>query len=201
MKKQIIVTKFDEETGEVYSNSQTDYKSKLWVDGKGAIIKPRNYHYTLYQDTKLCDIIKDKNDLFKTYILVEHIYKNTNIIYIKTSKTVYKPASIEDMSSILDISVRRTKEYIKRMIDIGIIARITLEIKDKEYVSYAFNPVFVNSCKYINNTLYLLFKPYIDKCCPQWIIDKYEEMNRNYGESIEGNSDIIVDDIKYLPCD
>lgn len=191
MRKQVSVVKFNEDTGEVYSSNVVDYKSKLWVDGKGAMIRPREYHYTLYQNSKLCDIIEDRNDLFKTYMLIEHIYKNTNIIYVQTSKTVYKPATVEDMSNLLDISVRRTKEYLKRMSDLGIIAKLTLEIKDKEYISYAFNPVFVNSCRYINNTLYLLFKPYVDKYCPDWIIEKYEELNRIYNdEDIRNNVDL-----------
>ena len=170
--KQINVLNINEETGEVYSEKTKNIKSKLWVDGKGAMIKYRNYHITLYQDMKLSDYIKDKNDLLRTYILIENIYKNTNIIYVSKDNVSPKPADIKEISIMIGLCERRTKEYIKRMIDIGIIGQIKIKIKDIEYTTYAFNPVFVNSCKYIDETLYLLFKPYVEKYCPLWIREK-----------------------------
>jgi hypothetical protein len=182
--KCITTTRIDENTGEIISESSREYKSRLWVDGKGAKIKTKNYHCTLYQDAKLSSIINDKNDLLKTYLLIENIYKDTNIIYIQKSSRNWKPANIEDISHIIGVNTRRTKEYIKRMIDVGILSEIILKIKDIEYISYVFNPVYVNSCRYINNTLYLLFKPYVDKHCPEWIKKKYEEMNKEYNEEI-----------------
>lgn len=184
MIKQVLTTRIDEDTGEVLSERKNEYKSKIWQDGKGAMIKFRNYHKKLYSDIRLCDVIENKPDLLKTYILVENIYKDTNIIYYQVSKTVYRPASIDDICKIIDSCERKTKEYLKRMISLGIMAKIHLVIDDKEYFSYAFNPVFANSCKYINNTLYLLFKPYVDNYCPEWIKQKYEEANRKYDDNL-----------------
>ena len=176
MIKETSVIKYNEDTGEVYYSKLENSQSKLWADGKGAILKPRNYHCKIYQDVKLYDIINDKQDLLRTYILMEHIYKNTNIIYIQKSKTIFRPATIEDISTILDIRIRSTKEYINRMKEKGIIAEITTKIQNEEYTAYIFNPVYINTCKYISNQTYLLFKPYLDKYFPQWIIDKYSEL-------------------------
>lgn len=178
MVKQIHVVNINEDTGEVYSEKTKNIKSKLWVDGKGAMIKCRNYHVTLYQDMKLSDYIKDRGDLFKAYLLIEHIYKDTNIIYTQNDGRSPRPATLKDISEIIGVCEKRTKTYLNKMIGIGLIGEIKLKIKDIEYTTYAFNPVFVNSCKYIDDTLYLLFKPYVDKHCPAWIREKYEALNR-----------------------
>jgi hypothetical protein len=190
--KQVLTTKIDESTGEVVSESSKQYQYKIWVDGKGARIKTRNYHCTLYQDAKLSDVIEDKNDLLRTFILIEHIYKDTNVVYIQKSARVWRPASANDISIILDFSPRRTKEYLKRMIAIGVIAELTIDIKGTKYVSYVFNPVFANSCRYIDNTLYLLFKPYVDKHCPDWVKKKYNELNEEYNKHVDETYDVDI---------
>jgi hypothetical protein len=182
--KQVLTTRIDEDTGEVLSERKNEYKSKIWQDGKGAMIKFRNYHKKLYSDIRLCDVIENKPDLFKTYFLVENIYKDTNIVYCRKSKTVFKPATEKDIANMFGITEKKTKEYLSRVSKLGVIAKITVDIDNVKYISYAFNPVFVNSCKYINNTLYLLFKPYVDNYCPEWIKQKYEEANRKYDDNL-----------------
>jgi hypothetical protein len=42
-------------------------------------------------------------------------------------------------------------------------------------VSYVFNPVFVNSCRYVSPDLYLTFQRYIDEVLPDWMRKKYAE--------------------------
>ena len=175
--KQINVTKFDEITGEVFSDTTKQSNSKLWIDGKGAIIKHKTYHKKIYSDIRLCDYISDKADLLKTYILVEYIYKNTNIIQVSANSRNIRPATDEDIANILEISTKKSREYLRRMIKKGILGELILRINDEEYKSYVFNPIFVNSCKYISNEIYLLFKPYLDKYFPQWIKDKYQQIN------------------------
>jgi hypothetical protein len=179
MIKKTIVTRFDETTGVVYSEKIQNIKSVLWKDDKGAILKPRNYHNKFYQDTKLSEIIENKSDLLKIYILTEHIYKNTNMIYVKTKNNSFRPADINDLSGILELCDERVKKFIRKMKNIGIIAELTVEIKKFKYSVFVFNPIYINSCKYISNELYLLFKPYLDEYFPEWIKDKYDELNQN----------------------
>lgn len=179
MIKKTIITKFDENTGVIYSEQVKNTKNLLWKDDKGAILKPRNYHNKFYQDAKLSETIENKSDLLKIYILTEYIYKNTNMIYIKTKNNSFRPANINDLSEILGLCDERIKKYIRKMKNIGIIAELTIEIKKLKYSVFVFNPIYINSCKYISNELYLLFKPYLDEYFPDWIKDKYGELNEN----------------------
>lgn len=169
----------DENTGEIYREELKQNYSKLWKDGKGYMLKHRNYHIKYYEDVYLSDIITDNGDLFKTYRLVEYIFKNTNVIYNRKHGRIRSPAQIEDIAEILSISVKRARAYMTRMKDMGIIAEITLEIHKMKYKSYVFNPVYVNSCKYISNELYILFKPYLDSCIPNWAKMKYLEWSND----------------------
>lgn len=179
MIKKTIVTQFNETTGEIYSQKEKNSKSLLWKDGCGAILKPRNYHYKVYQDIKLSTVIENKSDLLKVYILTEYIYKNTNMIYVPTKSSSFRPANIEDLSKILNLCNSRIKKFISRMKKIGILAELVMEIKDLKYTIYVFNPVYINSCKYISNELYLLFKPFLDTYFPNWIKEKYLELNED----------------------
>ena len=176
MIKQVSAVKVDEENGEVISYSVKSYNSKLWKDGKGAILNPGKYANKVYSKTKLFQLIEDERDLINTYMLIEHIYKDTNIIYCRTDG-IDSPASIINIANIIGLCPKRTKAYLHRMKNLGVIAELKLVIEQKEYISYVFNPVYVNSCRYINNTLYMLFKPYLDEYFPEWIKDNYNKMN------------------------
>lgn len=190
MIKKVSTIRYNEDTGEVYSEGIKSYKSKLWIDGKGAMLKPRTYHKKIYSDIKLSEIIKEKSDLLKTYILVDSIYKDTNTIYVRTSKNNFRPANILDISKLFGITEKKTREYLRRMIKAGIIGELVLKIKDEEYTSYVFNPIYINSSKYISNDIYILFKPYLDKYFPDWIREKYIEINEN--------DDIEEYDVEYV---
>lgn len=179
MIKKTIITKFDENTGVIYSEQVKNTKNLLWKDDKGAILKPRNYHNKFYQDAKLSEIIENKSDLLRVYMLTEYIYKNTNMIYVKTKSNSFRPADLEDLSKILNLCERRTKEFLRKIRNMGILAELTIEIKNLKYSVFVFNPIYINSCKYISNELYLLFKPYLDEYFPDWIKDKYIELNEN----------------------
>lgn len=172
---QVTYAQLDEQTGEIYSYHTKSAKSSIWKENAGGMIKQRNYTVKLYKDAKISELVGDKTDTFKTYLLMENIYKDTNIIYIQKSSTIFMPATIEDIAILLDLSLRKTKEYMKRMIAIGLIAGIKVRIGNESYHAFAFNPVYVNSSKYINRELYYLFKPYLDKYFPQWVKDKYKE--------------------------
>ena len=173
MIKKTIEVRLDDSTGAVVGEAEKEYKIKSWKDNKGAMVNYNKYHIKMYKNDRLVDEINNRNDLLKTYILTEKIYKDTNIIYYKKDGVLVRPATIEDISEMIDVNTRGTKEYLKRMMDKGIIAELTIETKNTKSSSYVFNPVYVNSMRYINTFVYSLFKPDIDNYLPQEFIEKY----------------------------
>lgn len=144
-------------------------KDILWKNNKGAILKPREYHNKIYHDIKISKLSKNKNYILYLYMLSESIYKNTNIIYIDN-----KPANINSISKFIKASTRKTKEFIKEMEEKNIIKNINIYIDNENNNVFVFNPVYINSCKYIGLELYLAFKEDLDKILPKWIIEKYK---------------------------
>jgi len=94
---------------------------------------------------------------------------------------------------MLDITPKKAREYLSRMIRIGVLGKLTVKVGDVEYSSYAFNSIFVNSTRYVNNTLYLLFKPFCDKYFPDWMKEKYEELNSDPNKPTNNDS-LFVDE-------
>lgn len=179
MIKQTNICFIDEGTGEVISESTKSIKSAksyIYDKDKGIMVKQRSYYRKIYADTGLEQIVRDDSDLLKLYKLIGKIYKNTNIIYYQASESIYLPAGFKEISEqILGLSLRKTKEFMKRMISLGIIGSLLVTIGECKYNAFAFNPVYVSSNKYVNKELYFLFKPYLDKYIPQWAKDRLEE--------------------------
>lgn len=162
---------FDKETGDIYRHRERGFY--LWSDETfGGMIKQRNYHQKHYPDRRLCEAIASKADLLRTYTLSEYIVKNTNRVGRKDSKGF---ADLAGICELLGISEKKTREYLNRIIGLGIIARITAETKGEKFISYAFNPVYINSCKYVPLELYVVFKKDMDAIIPDWMKSKYAE--------------------------
>jgi hypothetical protein len=167
-KKRTIIT--DPSTGEVYSDKSEYATNKLWKDGKGGMIMPRNGHKKIYGVVKLTDVVKDKGDRANILVLLDNIYKDTNKICAGR-----KIAGIPDIAAMLNLREERAKRFLWRMMKIGIIAKMTVEVAGTTSVSWVFNPVFVNSCRYVSPELYLTFQKYIDEVLPEWMRRKYAE--------------------------
>jgi hypothetical protein len=160
----------DAVTGEIYSEKVEYFTNKLWKDGKGGMLMPRNGHKKIYGIVKLTDVVKDKGDRANILVLLDNIYKDTNKICAGR-----KIAGIPDIAGMLNLREDRAKRFLGRMMKIGIIAKMTVEVAGTTSVSWVFNPVFVNSCRYVSPDLYLTFQKYIDEVLPDWMRRKYAE--------------------------
>jgi hypothetical protein len=160
----------DTETGEVYSDKSEYFKNKLWADGKGGMILPRNAHKKVYGLFKLTDVVKNDGDRAKVLVLLDHIYGDTNKICVGK-----RLAGVADIGEMLGLGEERARKFLRKMNNLGVIAKMTVEVAGTVSVSYVFNPVFVNSCRYVSPDLYLTFQKYIDEVLPEWMRRKYAE--------------------------
>lgn len=69
------------------------------------------------------------------------------------------------------------------MVKLGVMGKITITIGDTKYHSYAFNPIYINTQKFITSDIYFLFKPYLDKEFPYWAKQAYEELQEDENEA------------------
>lgn len=150
-------------------------KNYLFDKEKGYLFKNSSYYFKGFKlENKLLNIVTDFNDLGRLLVLAEHTYADTNMIaYYKNKK--YYPAGIKEIAEMIRLCERNTKDFLKRMIDLGIIAKAIINTNEQIEVQYYLNPLYFISSKYLSPGLYMLFRKQLDEYLPQWVIKKFNE--------------------------
>lgn len=155
---------------------EKEFKYTVFDAEKGYLFRQKNYYVKSYQDIKLSDVVTNENDFAKVHKLAERIYKDTNIIFIRVNSRNVRVADIEDISKILDVCVRKAREFMNRMKKLHVIAERIDNVGEIAMTKFVFNPLFFNSKKYISPDLYFLFQESLDKNLPYWAIKRFHEL-------------------------
>jgi hypothetical protein len=147
----------------------------LFDNQKGYMFRGKNLYVKQYQDIKLSDVVSNLDDYCKIHLLAENIYKDTNCIAVRVSQRKVRMADIEDISKIVNLSIRRTKDFLTRVKKLHIIAERTDSIGNIVSAKYVFNPLFFNTSKYLSAELYFLFQESIDCYLPTWVTKRFHE--------------------------
>lgn len=152
-----------------------DFKYTIFDDEKGYLFKNRSYYFKGFKvDNRLSDKVSDFADIGRLHVLAENTYADTNMIaYYKNKK--YYPAGIKEISEMIRLCERNTKDFVKRMIDLGIMAKAIVNSNEQIDVQYYLNPLYFLSSKYLSPGLYMLFRKQLDEHLPQWVINKFNE--------------------------
>ena len=117
-----------------------------------------------------------------------HLYDSSNFLEVKSGKTV-RPFTVKDLSEMLDVSIRQAQRRLKVLLDSGVLAWLTIEIKGYKEEWLVVNPLYFVSGKRINDTLYKLFRNDLNKYLSKYAISEFEKRvsimnNNNNGEFI-----------------
>lgn len=170
----------DTDTGQVYKDRTIKF-SNFNAD-KGYLFKAKNQGVKTFADLKLSEQVTDRQDFTRCHLLAEHIYKDTNMISVRYKKDI-RAADIEDISCIINLSVKKAKEFLNRMRKAHIIAEREDKVGDMISVKYYFNPLFFCSSKYLSPELYFLFQESLDCYIPGWAKQKFHELGNIKRES------------------
>ena len=102
------------------------------------------------------------------------MYQNTNLICYRKNKK-YFAADVKDISRILNMSHRRVREFVERMMSKSLIAKAIINTEERIEVQYYVNPLYFHSSKYISPFLYMLFRKQLDKHLPAWVVKKFHD--------------------------
>jgi hypothetical protein len=164
-------THYDEVTGQVYRSK--DKKYVIFDNDKGYRFRPNSHYIKGYQGLQLSKIITAKIDIANMYLLSEHLYKHTNMICVRQNNKKYRPANMEDMSLMVCMCERKTKDFVKRMTDLCLIAKNTIKIGDEIDVQYHINPLYFNTSQFLSHSLYMMFRSQLDSELPPWVIERF----------------------------
>lgn len=155
---------------------EKQYKYSIYDNEKGYLFRAKNYFRKSYADVKLSNIIKDRFDYMRVHLLAENIYKDTNTIMVRENSRTIRVADIDDVSKIIGLSVKKTKEFVSRVKKLHILAERVDEVGEMISTKFVFNPLYFSSKKYISAELYFLFQESLDKHLPHWVIQKFHEV-------------------------
>lgn len=184
--KQTENTYIDTSTGEVISykkETQEDIINRLWDDKKGYILLYNAKYGKKFDNYKFRYVIKDKNDCHRILSLTEYVYQGTNKIFYeyytinKNGNPVvnYRIANDEDIAEMLGLSLKRTKSFLNRMMNLGVIAKSKIQVSRASFFTgYVFNPLLYNSGKFVSPELYLTFEESLRKIVPDWVKKRYD---------------------------
>jgi hypothetical protein len=164
----------DTDTGQVLKHNVS--KFKVFDEDKGYLFFAKSYARRMFNSITLSDHVKDRYDFMRCHLLAEHIYKDTNMIAYRISARKIRPADVEDIAKIINLSDKKTKEYLSRMRKLHVIAERTDKVGDLISVKYYFNPLFICSKKYLSAELYFLFQESLDCYLPEWVKIKFQEL-------------------------
>jgi len=167
----------------VWSNNLVDSKTGelLYKYEKRGVERINEYGYlfksnankaTTYSFISLPEELSD-SDLGKVYRLKNSIEKNSNMLRIRKSKGYY-PMQRDDFEKIWGLKKRRTNGLLNKLINLGVIAKITIEVEFDVRVQFYMNPLYFHNGSRINPTLYNIFSEQLRPYFPQWVVDEFE---------------------------
>jgi hypothetical protein len=166
--KQIIKT--DTETGQRLGDSKQLYN--FYDREKGYLFRPNSYYVRSFTGIRLSDTIKNKADLANAHILSENIYKDTNMIAYTRNRFVY-PADVPQIAAMINVCERRTKEFLVRMQQLGVVKKFIGNTENRTEIQYYMNPLYYMSNKRLQPFMYMLFRdqlnPYLNKNAREWL--------------------------------
>jgi hypothetical protein len=142
-------------------------KFRIWDDEKGYLFQSKDYFVKQFLDIKLSEYIKDKNDYANLHILAENIFRDTNMIAVK-SRNVARPANVYDISSLIGICERRTREFLDRTMQKGLIAKTIVNTEERIETQYYLSPLFFMSNKYLGPFLFMMFRQQLKPYLKEW---------------------------------
>jgi hypothetical protein len=79
------------------------------------------------------------------------------------------------ISKIINLSHKRTRDFITRMKKLHIIAERVDNVGDMISTKFVFNPLIFSSNKYLSADLYFLFQESLDCYLPGWVTKRFHE--------------------------
>lgn len=169
-KVQQIKNIVDFSTGEVLDRKVVTFPA-YFDEEKGYLFWSRKNHTRSFQDIPFPEDMTD-SDIGKLARLSKHIWSDTNMLARKGSGGL-RPLGVEDIGRIVNLKRRQTYTFIKKMVELGVMAKSKTKVGDVVENFYYINPIYFCSSKRIPLHLYLIFRKQFDEVLPKWVIKKF----------------------------
>lgn len=143
-------------------------------EGEGYNFKYKSTKIKMYLNISLPEDLSD-SDIGKVYKLSRYIYSDTNMLAKRVGHNIV-PLTKQDIQEISGLSSRgRFSVFWDKLISNKIIKPVIMNNE----VFYCFNPIYFNSTDYLPLYLFLAFQDELSAHLPDWVIERYLDMQEN----------------------
>lgn len=115
------------------------------------------------------------SDIGRLTLLSKRIWANTNMIGYRGNGGV-RPMTIKHMGGVIGLGGYQAGVFIRKMIRLGIMARVDVNSAGLQESQYYINPIYFCSTNRIPLNLYLIFREQLDNYLPNWVKQKYNNV-------------------------
>jgi hypothetical protein len=163
MKK--ITTILDEESGEIISQRHQGI-GKRFDPEKGYLFRNQVGGFSQFYDIPFPVAMTDM-EIGKMTRLAQRMWGKTNMLGYRGNGGV-KPYDIPGIARVINLRERQTYNFINKMVELGIMAKVRITMAGKVDYQYYVSPLYYNSSNRIPLNLYLLFREQLDPYIPSW---------------------------------
>jgi len=166
-------TRIIDDNGEIKSERLTGMDF-LFPDGKGYRMFMNKHSISGFPDIEYPKAL-NKNDIYLLHMLSREIVGDSCMIGYRSGNRK-KPMDEKQIQKFTEIKGWRFAAWLKQMISLGMIAKLTVELENSSHVQFYMSPLYFFSGTYLPLNVYLLFQSQIDRHIPNWARDKYKEL-------------------------
>lgn len=160
-----VVQNINDETGELLSKKQKYIEDALTDEGYK--VPTHKLGAKLFADVSFPESMND-SEIGKMARLAKLMVASTNMLGYRT-RTGILPYNEQQIIDIVGLSQKRGKEFVKKMIEFGVMQRNIRIVGDVESEEYYINPAYFFAGRRISLNLYLLFREHLDAILPEWV--------------------------------
>lgn len=166
------------ETGEVFGEKNHFFPA-AFDEEKGYLFWVRKNSCRSFHDVEFPPEMTDI-DIGRMTRLSKKVWSNTNMLGYRGNGGI-KPYDIEKIAEVLRLKPRQTRNFISKMIKLGVMAKVKVEVGGKKETHYYLNPIYFFSGNRIPLNLYLIFREQLDAVLPEWVKEKFAEQEKAVG--------------------
>ncbi len=127
-----------------------------------------------------------KNEIANLAILSRYLINHANFIGYRGSGGIIFPMSPAKIGAVIGMAERQCYRFLKKMIELGMMAKATFVVAGDKRVHYFINPLYFMNGRNINDLLYWTFQKQLDEYFPEWAKNRYKE--RREGDLTDGST-------------
>lgn len=158
-------------TGEILNQKKEGVN---YFNEDGYLLFYRKNYSRIFSDIRIPEAFND-SELGKIYRMQSNIQINTNLL-IKRTKGRYRAMTYHEIVTLTGLRERAGRELIKKLLEYGIIAKVTIESEQTTSIQFYFNPLYFHNSKRLSLSLYNIFKEQIDPHLDKWVKNAFEEL-------------------------